>query len=68
MVLPPEKALAIATLSKIEIKGMMTTPEPTLAIMSLKPTKVPLGPVVENGGALNGGKPGSMSPTNIRDK
>lgn len=62
MVLPPEKALAIATLSKIEINGMMRTPVPTLAIMSLKPTSVPLVPFVEKGGGLNAGNPGRMSP------
>ena len=36
MVLPPAKALAMAMLSRMEIRGMMMIPSPTLDIISLK--------------------------------
>lgn len=36
MVLPPEKALAMAILSRMEMRGMMAKPIPTSDIMSLK--------------------------------
>lgn len=65
-VLPPEKALPMATLSKIEISGMMAIPIPTSPTISLKPMYVPLVSLVENGGGLNGGKPASIFPENMQ--
>ena len=63
MVFPPEKALAIAIFSNMEMSGMTAMPMPMSDIISENEI-VTLPSSIENGGKRKSGRPGVTSPIN----